>query len=175
MRGKMTGTMRNTLWCLVLWMGAARGAHADVLDHIDTNGDQELAPTPAPTPAQTAAPTTTGPGALLAQLPPAARTPVMIGGAVAAGVGVLGIAGGVTPAVLYSLKQSELTNLRDVYRAAPSSDQLANARTLQADAAGLRDGYHNVGIWVAWTSLVVGVVGGGAAIVAATLWPVEET
>ncbi|MBM4279360.1 MAG: hypothetical protein FJ137_00895 [Deltaproteobacteria bacterium] len=104
-------------------------------------------------------------------LPAGAKSSLLVAGGVGAGVGVLALALGVTPAVLYSGAAGGLRTLRVDYVASGGDPALVErAGERQQDAVALQGLWNNAGIYAAWGGFLVAAAGGGA-IAAALLVP----
>jgi hypothetical protein len=96
------------------------------------------------------------------ELPPL-RMPLLIGGGVGVGVGVVTALLGTIPALAASGAENDLKVLRTRYVDAGRDDALLDdAATKQQDAENARGQWNDGGIYAFWGGFVVAVAGGGA-------------
>ncbi len=94
---------------------------------------------------------------------PTLREPLLIGGGVGVGVGVLTALLGVLPALAASGAENDLKVLRTRYIEAGRDDQLLTEAAAAQDAAeSARGQWNDAGIYAFWGGVVVAVAGGGA-------------
>jgi hypothetical protein len=136
-------------------LGGQVGEVVDDVGHQLTGDEPVDAPAPRSSSSQSSAPL----AAYLAGL----KTPLLIGGGSAAGVGVILVVAGVTPALLYSGAESELRVLRLRYVDGGGDQAVLDAAVQkQADAEGWRRAWNSVGVYAVWSGLLLATAGGGA-------------
>lgn len=89
---------------------------------------------------------------------------LMVGGGTAAGLGLVALVLGATPAVLYDGKRGQIVELTDHFDG--SQAQLDRAATLQREAAGLRGLYNDAGRYGVLAGALLVPLGAGALAVA---------
>ncbi len=100
------------------------------------------------------------------------KTPLLIGGGVAVGVGVVASAIGSLPLLAYNSADRELSSLRTTFIKDGDPAILADAADTQERAEGARRLYNNAAIYGVWGGAVV--AGAGAGAVAAALLLFED-